>query len=284
MIIPIDKTDIVVVAVPFLRDRDIRRAISGESFNEIETRYKKALINQYSRLADRCEEINRDSFFIAMGHLFVTNTTVSDSESSIYIGGLGDISVDDFPKIFDYIALGHLHKSQKVGDRDHIRYSGSPIPLSFNEAKRDSKVTLLDVESREIKSIDEVIVPRFRDLISIKNSISGVKQELRAIKSDSNLRGWIDIVVTDVDRDFNLNMELETLVDGLDFDILRVSLETKKSFNYIESSQAVPSLSSFTPEKIFEQKCREENFNLEENIEIKDIFYEILSEVRDEDI
>ncbi len=157
-IIPIEDSNITVVAIPFLRDRDIREAISKESFSDINSRYKKALIDYYSKVAKRCEELkDNNSFFIATGHLFATNTTISDSESSIYIGGVGDISADDFPDTFNYIALGHLHKAQKVGGREHIRYSGSPIPLSFNEAKRDSKVIVLDIKEDEADYLKNLI-------------------------------------------------------------------------------------------------------------------------------
>ncbi len=282
MLFPIKGSNIIVVAIPFLRDKDIRSAISNESFNDINKRYKKALINYYNKLATRCKEINRDNFFIAMGHLFATNTTISGSESSIYIGGLGDISVDDFPNFFDYIALGHLHKSQKVGGVEHIRYSGSPIPLSFNEAKQNSKVTLLNIENGKIESIKEIVVPKFRDLISIKTSFNRIKEILNSIKKSSNLTPWIDIILTDKNRDFNLNKKIVEIVKNLDLEVLRVSIDSDKEFNYIKDNKIVTTLSSFTPEKIFEKKCKEEKFTLEDNIEIKDIFYEILSDIRED--
>ncbi len=281
-IFQIEDSNITVVAIPFLRDRDIREAISKEDFNDIDSRYKKALIDYYYKVAKRCEELRDDnSFFIATGHLFATNTTISDSESSIYIGGLGDISADDFPDTFDYIALGHLHKAQKVGDREHIRYSGSPIPLSFNEAKRDSKVVLLDINGREL-DIKEVVVPRFRELISIRCKIDEVKERLKSINSKLLLKSWVDITIVDKSRDLLINEKIIDISRDLDLEVVRVSVESGEFSYPREILKESISLSSLTPEDIFIKKCQEEEFNLEDNLDIKDAFYEILSIVRED--
>ena len=279
-IFPIEDSNIIVAAVPFLRDRDIREAISREDFNDINSRYRKALIDYYSKVAKRCAELRDDnSFCIATGHLFATNTTLSDSESSIYVGGIGDISADDFPDSFDYIALGHLHKAQKVGGKEHIRYSGSPIPLSFNDAKRDSKVILLDVNGREL-NIEEVVVPKFRDLISIRCSIDEVENRLKSIDSQLPLQSWVEINIKD--RDLLINEKIMDMSENLNLEVIKVSVESRE-FNYhSEVANRTISLSSLTPEDIFLKKCQEENFNLEDNPEVKDAFYEILSIVRED--
>ena len=281
-IFPIEDSNITIVAIPFLRDRDIREAISKEDFNDISSRYKKALIDYYSRVAKRCEELRDDnSFFIATGHLFATNTNISDSENSIYVGGLGDISADDFPDTFDYIALGHLHKAQKVGGKEHIRYSGSPIPLSFNEAKRDSKVILLDINGRKL-DIKEVVVPRFRELISIRCKIDEVEEKLKSIDSLLPLKSWVDITIVNKSIDLLINEKIIDISRDLDLEVVRVSVENGE-FNYPrEILEESISLSSLTPEDIFIKKCQEEEFNLEDNPKVKDAFYEILSIVRED--
>ncbi|MEL6607241.1 MAG: exonuclease subunit SbcD, partial [Bacteroidota bacterium] len=132
---------VIVAAVPYLRDQDIRRAVQGETFDEITERYKKALVNHYQEAATYCQEINTNQVpVIAMGHLFAVGGSVSDSEQQIYVGNLGHIGAEDFPETFDYIALGHLHKPQIVGGKDYIRYSGSPVMLSFSETGYEKQV------------------------------------------------------------------------------------------------------------------------------------------------
>ena len=101
---------VIIGAVPYLRDGDIRRAVAGESFEELTDKYKKALINHYKSSAEQCKLKNTTNApVIAMGHLFATGGSVSDSEQNIYVGTLGHIGAEDFPTYFNYIALGHLH-------------------------------------------------------------------------------------------------------------------------------------------------------------------------------
>jgi exonuclease SbcD len=106
-----------------------------------------------------------------MGHLFATGGSVSDSEQNIYVGSLGHIGAGDFPTYFDYIALGHLHRPQIIGGNEKVRYSGSPNILSFSEIKYDKKIIVLTIENNEISTINDVLVPRFRNFYKIEGTI-----------------------------------------------------------------------------------------------------------------
>jgi exonuclease SbcD len=274
MILPIKNSNIILLPIPFLRDRDIRVAIANENIDNINQRYRKALIKYYCKLADECKKISGNNIFIAMGHLFATGTKVGDSESTIYVGGVGDISADDFPDIFDYIALGHLHKAQKVGGKEHIRYSGSPIPLSFSEAKQDSKIILLNIEE-DIK-IEEIIVPRFRDIVTIKGNLYQIQNRLKEISAtSSNLTPWVEIISYE---NIDIYNKIKKLITNSE--VLKISTSHKKEFGDIKT-EYIP-LSSLTPEEIFKNKCRDEGFDLDSNRQIEDIFYEILSDIRED--
>jgi exonuclease SbcD len=123
--IEINGEKVIIGSVPYLRDGDIRRAVAGESFEELTDKYKTALINHYKTSAEQCKLINTTNApVIAMGHLFATGGSISDSEQNIYVGTLGHIGAQDFPTYFDYIALGHLHRPQIIGKNDKVRYSG----------------------------------------------------------------------------------------------------------------------------------------------------------------
>ena len=88
---------------------------------------------------------NRHIPIVATGHLFASggSTTADDGVRDLYIGNLGKISAEMFDECFDYVALGHLHVPQRVGGREHIRYSGSPIAMGFGEAKQQKQVLLI---------------------------------------------------------------------------------------------------------------------------------------------
>jgi exonuclease SbcD len=79
-----------------------------------------------------------------MGHLFATGASVSDSERDIQIGNLAGLEASHFGDQFDYIALGHIHKPQRLKAETPIFYCGSPIPLSFSERKNEKRILILD--------------------------------------------------------------------------------------------------------------------------------------------
>ena len=80
---------------------------------------------------------------ILMGHLFVQGGTITDSERNVQIGGATAIRASDFPEGVNYVALGHLHRPQGINGTDYpIRYSGSPMPLRFNEMGYSKAVRL----------------------------------------------------------------------------------------------------------------------------------------------
>lgn len=115
--------------------------MAAETADEIVNRYKTALISHFGEaVAESCERMkSANTTVIGMEHLFAVGGRTSESEQSIYVGNLGDIGAENFPTVFDYVALGHLHRAQRVGGREHIRYSGSPYMLSFSETNQEEK-------------------------------------------------------------------------------------------------------------------------------------------------
>ena len=86
---------------------------------------------------------------ILVSHCFVTGCRTSDSESSVYVGGSGEVSADTFAG-FDYVALGHLHAPQQAGS--NARYSGSPLKYSFDEAHQKKSLTLVTLEGAAVQT------------------------------------------------------------------------------------------------------------------------------------
>lgn len=76
---------------------------------------------------------SRAEVLLAMGHLHATGAELSEDDRSerTIMGGLESISVEAFNEDLAYTALGHIHKAQRVGGREHVRYAGSPLPMSF---------------------------------------------------------------------------------------------------------------------------------------------------------
>ena len=107
---------------------------------------------------------------VLIGHAFVAGGSESESERPLSVGGSGQVSADTFAG-FDYVALGHLHRPQRVG-ADHIRYAGSLLKYSFNEVDHVKGVTLVDIGADRIPTVRIIpLVPR-RDVRIIRGTLA----------------------------------------------------------------------------------------------------------------
>lgn len=211
---PQGELELVVCAVPFLRDRDIRLSVAGESYEEREQRIKEGIAAHYEAFVPHLQQYKAQNVpVVATGHLFAAGSSASDSEKEIHVGNLGQIGADQFPKEFDYVALGHLHRPQQVNKRHHIRYSGSPIPLSFSEVT-DKKVNyVLNFRDGKLADLQELEIPCCRKLVRFKGPLDKVKQQLAVYdNSDYTLTAWAEVQV-ELDAPLpDLNQQLEEVL------------------------------------------------------------------------
>ncbi len=160
--IPSDSPKIAIAAVPYLSENELPH-VSYESEIDKQERYRERLKSFYR---DCVSHMSANIPKILMGHLFVHGGAVGDSERNIQIGGATAIRPNDFPDDVDYVALGHLHRPQNIKGKAYpIQYSGSPIPLRFNEARYDKKAFLLEFSDEAIlMRNDEINIPIFKEL------------------------------------------------------------------------------------------------------------------------
>ncbi|WP_062061149.1 exonuclease SbcCD subunit D C-terminal domain-containing protein [Aquimarina longa] len=281
----VGEEQIIIAAVPYLRDQDIRRAVAGETFDQVTDRYKAALVNHYAAAATYCKTLAKENTpIIAMGHLFAIGGSTSDSEQNIYVGTLGHIGAEDFPKTFDYVALGHLHRPQIVGDYTHIRYSGSPNILSFSEIGYDKKVIVLETQNNIIKDIEEVTVPTFRKILRVKGTIEECIAKLQEINTSADiLTTWVEVVL---DKNLGIradHSEITKAVEHSNFKVLKITVKDQRTIKGLEQlidySQSVKELS---PIEVFKKKCEEEEVDLKEHPDLLDAFQEIVQIVKEQ--
>ena len=163
---PPDDPQVAVAAVPYLSEAELPH-VPYETEIEKSERYRERLKSFY---ADCVSDMPAELPKILMGHLFVQGGKVTDSERNIQIGGATAIHASDFPNGVDYVALGHLHRPQTIkGAAYPIRYSGSPIPLRFNETGYHKSVYLLELSDDGMLALDEAIeIPVFKELCTIE--------------------------------------------------------------------------------------------------------------------
>jgi len=156
-----------VIALPYIPEGDILSHVSFESKIDAAVRYREAIKKLYSQCLS---EISLDSPVILMGHFTVFGGEESGSERAIQIGGTQSIRPSDLPKGLCYVALGHLHRPQRLKNTDYpIVYSGSPLPMNFKEAIHGKKLYMLELEDETVE-ITEIDVPVFKQLVSISGT------------------------------------------------------------------------------------------------------------------
>lgn len=137
---PVLLGDAAVYQIPYFQLSNVRAVFPALAVEHIE--------QAMEAICDKIREhMDRNRINIVMAHTFAGGAVLSESDRSALVGGVSVVA-DDVFRGFDYVALGHLHRPQNVGDR--VRYSGSPIAYSFGEAGQQKSVTLFDSETGEI--------------------------------------------------------------------------------------------------------------------------------------
>jgi exonuclease SbcD len=133
---------------------------------------------------------------LATGHCYMVGTDLSRlSERRILGGNQHALPVDIFPEDVTYVALGHLHKAQRVGGREGVRYAGSPLPLAMNEASYRHQVLIVDLDGPTLASVRGVPVPRVVDVVRIPRHGAATREDVLAALA--GLEDWDGITEPD---------------------------------------------------------------------------------------
>lgn len=224
---PGGKPGLMVCAIPYLRDREIRRAEAGESTADKERKIIEGIRSHYRRVCEAAAK-QRDLMenpvpIVAMGHLFAAGgkTVEGDGVRRLYIGSLAQVRTDVFPECIDYLALGHLHIPQTVAGSEFIRYSGSPLPMGFGEAGHEKSVNIVEFSGDEAE-IASVPVPCFQALKTMRGDWHAIEQGIEEMKSDGR-SVWAEVIYEGEDIAGNLREQLDEAIAGTDIEILRIA-------------------------------------------------------------
>lgn len=210
----------LLCAIPYLRPRDILRSRAGQSGREKQLSLLEAIAAHYQRSVDAARAHPLALPVIATGHLTTVGVSKSDSVRDIYIGTLDAFPASAFPEV-DYVALGHIHRAQRVANSDHIRYSGSPIPLSFDELGSEKSVFLLELDSAGLHSVTPLPVPLFQPMKMLKGSLAEIEAQLAPFADHQGEKAvWLDIEVTTQEFLSDLQRRVEALTADLPVEVL----------------------------------------------------------------
>jgi len=218
--------ELIICAVPYLRDRDIRVAEANESMEDKERKLIEGIRSHYAEVTALAErkrtELGMEIPIIATGHLFAAGgqTVDGDGVRGLYVGSLAHVSGGIFSDSLDYLALGHLHVPQKVNGSEVMRYSGSPLPMGFGEAKQEKSVCL--VEFGNTNPVVRLIkVPIFQRLERIKGSWEELSFRILELSATGS-HAWLEIVYEGDEVVGDLCERLDAAVSGSKLEILRV--------------------------------------------------------------
>lgn len=148
------------LAVPFLRMGDYPTIPNcANPYTEgVTALYKEAF--EYAS-----QKMKNGQSIIAMGHLHTQHAEITDLDKieRQIMGGVECIPATAFHPDIKYVALGHIHKAQRIGGKEHIRYSGSPLPLSFSELNYKHQVVVFELD-HEINKLKTIEIPLFVSL------------------------------------------------------------------------------------------------------------------------
>lgn len=259
----------VVCAVPFIRARDVTQSAYGQSAEQKQQSLQLAIQAYYQAVHAAAEDmrgklsaqLGRNVPLIATGHLTTVGASTSESVREIYVGALDAFPTSAFPAV-DYLALGHIHRPQKVGGHEHIRYSGSPIALSFDEATQQKEVLLVDLGEAGLEAVTPLPVPVFQPLVALRGNLKSLPgafaQVAQAARDATPERPvWLEVTVAEDDYLADLPARIQTMAEGLPLEVLRIRRERGNATAQLSDDAGI-TLDELDPLDVFARRLAHE--------------------------
>lgn len=273
----------VFCPVPFLRPRDIMTSQAGLSGQEKQLHLLQAITDYYQQQYQAACELRGDSVLpiIASGHLTTVGASKSDAVRDIYIGTLDAFPAQNFPPA-DYIALGHIHRPQKPGGQEHIRYCGSPIALSFDETGNSKYVNLVTFSAGKLADVTALEVPVTQQLAVIKGDLESIRQQLEQWRgSPTDAPVWLDIEIATEDYLSDMQRKIQALTADLPVEVLLVR-RSREQRERILAGERRETLSELKVEEVFARRLAQEELDDIQIARLQSLFSETLHSLNQE--
>lgn len=294
-----DNTEALVLALPFLTEADMNNRAAGKTIQEKRENSISAFLKDWQNAANLCVtkrdkiiEQAKNNFgdskppyipIISTGHLFTQGGKTADQDDGgnkdkysacNTVGNLEKIPGEQIPKEFDYVALGHLHIPQLVCEKEHIRYCGSPIPISFSEAAQQKFVVLADWDENGNRTITPIEIPVFQKIVMIRgdwNTVTERIKELKILKESI----WLEIQYTDKERRLSIAKDIQVLLENSRLELLRLIFSDSVQVG-IKPVYKGEKLETLNPRDVFQRVLDENGINGQESEELKRTYEEAL--------
>lgn len=274
----------VLCPIPFLRPRDITHSRAGESGSDKQRQLLDAITHHYQQCFESACQLRgeRELPIIATGHLTALGVTKTDAVRDIYIGTLDAFPASHFPAA-DYIALGHIHRAQAVAQREHIRYCGSPIALSFDETGGAKVVNLVEFSGSSLTRITPLEVPIVQPLAMIKGTLAQIEQQLEQWRNGpATPKTWLDIEIVSDDFLHDMQRQIVAMTDTLPVDVILLRRNREQREQAIARLET-ETLSELSVGEVFERRLQSETVEEDEAARLRTLFAQTLEALQQEE-
>ncbi|WP_373987868.1 exonuclease SbcCD subunit D C-terminal domain-containing protein [Duganella sp. BuS-21] len=263
------------LAVPFLRPGDVPRIAPPERADPdlgpppatapAADPYLAGIALLYQQAFELAKSKQQDGqAIIAMGHCHMVDGQMSnDSERRIIIGGTEMLPTGIFDPAIAYAALGHLHLAQSVGKQEHIRYCGSPLPLSFAELNYAHQILRIDLDGAMVPMVREIApvpVPRAVELLRVPSKpapLPQVLEELAALsppEAPAEQQPYLEVRVLLEQPEPGLRARIEAALEGKPVRLAKIETSTAaRDLSIDKEVLTLDQLEKLKPDDIFKQ-------------------------------
>ena len=272
LLIPIYDRDKNIIAwcltLPYLRSAEITGLNEHTSNNQNAISYLHQQLIAEARARKQPHQA-----LILMSHAHMQGGETSDSERPIIVGNEEALSTALFDDVIDYVALGHLHKPQKVG-QPHIRYSGSPIPLSFSEINYKHQIVEVRIdpqlEDEARFQFEALLIPRSVRLHRLRGELNEIFEQIRTLEHGEieaiDQREYIDIEYhTATPPPPNLRQTFEDALPPNRYRLVRISRQYQ-AINLDDAQAQKIHLEPPTPKRLFEQLWLKQGYSADDSV------------------
>jgi exonuclease SbcD len=278
------------VAVPFLRLGDYPLAEANSDENSTpQKEYAKGVVRLYEELY-RFVDGQRDPAqpILAMGHLHAAGAAVGaeDEEERPIMGGLESISAAAFPTGIAYVALGHIHRAQALGGSTHIRYSGSPLPMSFSETRYRHQVVCFEIADHRPVNLVSVDVPVSVPLLRVPSKAVPLPEvieallQLPAADPDGGPAPFLAVPVLENGPDPTRRYQIESALADRHVRLVKIESVRPESAAVVEkTTYTLDELRQLSPGEMYEQYYRKKYGDQPLPKELRLLFDEMVHEI-----
>jgi exonuclease SbcD len=275
---------VIICAVPYLRDRDVRCVSPGESIEEKAAKLLDGVRDHYRRIQETAlvsrKEAGRHVPIIVMGHLYTRGSVLSEDDThyETVVGTLAGVGLDVFLPEIDYCALGHLHRPQCVGGSNNRRYCGAPLPMEFSDSPQPKLVVIVEFGPEMRETIREVPIPCFQEMERVRGTFREIGDRIRELAASGD-SVWVEAILDDPMIVPDFQEKLNRMVRGTGVEIL-VAIDTRNDRYLLGQESPEETLEELSEIEVFTRCLDANKVDGQERPDLMSLFCEVLDEIR----